>query len=89
MDDATADQLRRYSRGEMTSRAVRDATGLDYALVLGGLSELGLRPPRARLDGPNGPALKRSYDLLLSVLVRNHDGSESSEALVADLHEDG
>ena len=70
MDDATADHLQRYARGETTSRAVRDATGLDYALVLGSLSELGLRPPRASFDGPNGPALKRGYDILLSALTR-------------------
>lgn len=69
MDTVTAETLRRYSRGELTSRMVRDATGLDYALVLGGLHELGLRPPRARPDGPNGPALRRGRDLVLAALV--------------------
>lgn len=69
MDAATADHLRKYAHGEVTSRSVRDTTGLDYALILGGLSELGLRPPRASFDGPNGPALKRGYDLVLSALT--------------------
>ena len=54
MDGETADALPRYARGEMSGQAVREATGLSYPLLLAGLSELGLRPPRASFDGPNG-----------------------------------
>ena len=69
MDDRTADMLRRYAGGEITSRSLRDATDMTYGEVLGELGRLGLRPPIARLDGINGPALRRGRDLLQSWLV--------------------
>ena len=69
MDGATANMLCRYAKGEVSGLAVREATGLDWALILGGLAELGLRPPRASLYGPNGPSLKRGHDLLVSAIL--------------------
>lgn len=69
MNDAIADTLGRYSRGELTSKAVMQATGLNYAQVLDGLGALGLRLPRPNLDGPDGAHLREGYDRFLSYLL--------------------
>ena len=69
MDDQTAEFLRKYARGELTSRAVREATGMDYGDILACLGALGLRPPVANLDGINGPALRRGVAALLEALA--------------------
>ena len=74
MVGATAHALRRYARGEISGQAVREATGLTYPLLLAGLSELGLRPPRASFTGPNGPALRRGHELVFSALVDSRRG---------------
>jgi hypothetical protein len=71
MDDAAAEVLRKYARGELTSRAVRDETGLDYSEILAGLGRLGLRPPVASFDGINGPALRRGVAVLLEALAEH------------------
>jgi len=68
MDDKAAEALRTYARGELTSRAVRDETGMDYSDILAGLGRLGLRPPVASFDGINGPALRRGVAVLLAAL---------------------
>lgn len=70
MNDAIADTLGCYSRGELTSKSVMQATGLNYAQVLDGLGALGLSLPRANFDGINGPALRRGVDLLVALAGR-------------------
>jgi len=45
--------LRRYAGGEITWSSLRDRGFDNYLVVLAGLGKLGLRPPVARMDGPN------------------------------------
>jgi hypothetical protein len=71
MDEAAAEVLRKYARGELTSRAVRDETGMDYSEILAGLGRLGLRPPVANFDGINGPALRRGVAVMLEALAEH------------------
>ena len=56
--------LRDYAAGEMTWRALRERGFEDYVEVLGGLGELGLRPPMAPMEGPNLAARLRGRALL-------------------------
>jgi hypothetical protein len=59
--------LRAYAKSEITWRELQDLGFEDYVQVLGGLGELGLRPPMARMIGPNVEARQRGLALL-----RNH-----------------
>lgn len=77
MTGETDELLRRYARGEVTVRTLRDA-GLDYSEVLTGLGELGLRPPTASLDGINGPALRRGMALVIGAIVE-HDAGNAAD----------
>ncbi len=45
--------IRQYAAGEITWWALREQGFENYVQVLAGLGELGLRPPIARLEGPN------------------------------------
>lgn len=74
MDGATAQALRRYANGELSSRQMRDMTDLDYSEVLDGLEKLVLRPPRYNFDGPNGADFRRGYETLLAIF----DADEAS-----------
>ena len=56
--------LRAYARSEITWRELQDLGFEDYIQVLGGLGELGLRPPMARMIGPNVEARRRGLGLL-------------------------
>lgn len=53
MTDADrTDLLRRYAAGEIRWRELQERGFADYVEVLGGLGELGLRPPMAPMTGP-------------------------------------
>ncbi len=56
--------LRAYATSEITWRELQDLGFDDYIEVLGGLGELGLRPPMARMIGPNVEARRRGLALL-------------------------
>jgi hypothetical protein len=43
--------LRQYAAGEITCHDLRERGFDDYVQVLGGLGELGLRPPIAPMEG--------------------------------------
>jgi hypothetical protein len=62
--------LREYARGEVSWHALREQGFADYIEVLGGLGELGLRPPIAPLDGPNRAARERGRAILRQALRR-------------------
>lgn len=66
-DDRSA-LLRRYAAGETTWHALREAGFEDYIEVLGGLGELGLRPPVAPMKGPNVAARLRGRAILRAAL---------------------
>ena len=60
--------LRRYAVGGISGRTIRDQ-GHTHVDILAGLGELGLRPPIARLDGPNGEALRRGVAVLTHAIA--------------------
>lgn len=63
--------LRDYAAGRLTWRFLR-ANGFDsYLDVLGGLGDLGLKPPMAIMEGPNTEARQQARALLSRVL-RGH-----------------
>src|SRR5437870_11961536 len=73
--------LRRYAKGEVTWHELRERGFDDYVEVLAGLGELALRPPVARLEGPNREALSggarsfaRPYASSCSVGPTNQSG---------------
>jgi hypothetical protein len=45
--------LRQYAAGEIAWHQLREWGFENYVQVLGGLGELGLRPPIAPMEGPN------------------------------------
>jgi hypothetical protein len=51
--------LRKYAAGEITWSTLRERGFDNYVRVLGGLGELGLRPPVAPMEGPNRAARER------------------------------
>lgn len=60
--------LRNYAAGKLTWRFLR-ANGFDsYLDVLGGLGDLGLKPPMAAMEGPNMEARRRARAVLARVL---------------------
>ena len=69
MDMERENLIRQYAAGEVTWRALRDQGVADYVEVLGGLGELGLRPPLARMTGPNIAARTRGQALLKRLLA--------------------
>ena len=60
--------LRRYARGEVSWREMQALGFADYVAVLGGLGELGLRPPIAPEDGPNAQSRARGREILREAL---------------------
>jgi hypothetical protein len=60
--------LRDYAAGRVTWRAMQERGFRDYVQVLGGLGELGLRPPMAPMEGPNLESRRRGRALLGSWL---------------------
>jgi hypothetical protein len=63
--------LRGYAAGSVTWRDLREQGFDDYIQVLGGLGELGLRPPMAPMSGPNVEARRRGRALIARRL-RDH-----------------
>lgn len=60
--------LRDYAGGHVTWHKLRENGFEDYVQVLGGLGELGLRPPIAAMSGPNVEARQRGRALLRRLL---------------------
>lgn len=60
--------IRQYAAGEITWTALRDRGFENYVEVLGGLGELGLRPPIAADEGPNVAARQRGRALIREAL---------------------
>ena len=72
MTDAETERLiRHYAAGEITWHALREQGFDDYVQALGALGELGLRPPVARMEGPNVEARRRGFALIPEAL-RTH-----------------
>ncbi len=60
--------IRDYAAGKITWHALRERGFEDYVQVLGGLGELGLRPPVARMEGPNKAARERGRAIIRAAL---------------------
>lgn len=60
--------LRDYAACQITWRELQERGFTDYIEVLGGLGDLGLRPPMARMIGPNVEARQRGLALLQRAL---------------------
>lgn len=60
--------LRDYAAGLVTWTELRERGFDDYIAVLGGLGELGLRPPIAPMSGPNLAARERGRQILRQAL---------------------
>ncbi len=69
-DAEKTDLLRRYAANAITWRELQERGFADYVEVLGGLGELGLRPPIAPMTGPNVEARKRGIAILEQALRR-------------------
>lgn len=67
--------IRGYAAGEIGWRELRERGFEDYIQVLGGLGELGLRPPIARMEGPNRAARERGRSIIRKAL---HDASREA-----------
>ena len=68
LDDERRSLLRRYAAGEVTWHELQARGFDDYIAVLGGLGELGLRPPIAPLEGPNREARERGRAIIRRAL---------------------
>jgi hypothetical protein len=62
--------LRQYAAGDISWRELRERGFEDYIEVLGGLGELGLRPPVAPMQGPNLAARERGRAIIREALRR-------------------
>jgi hypothetical protein len=60
--------LRAYADGTVTWQELRERGFDDYIQVLGGLGDLGLRPPIAPIDGPNRAARERGRAIIREAL---------------------
>ena len=60
--------IRQYAAGEVTWHELRERGFEDYVMVLGALGELGLRPPSARMEGPNLAARLRGRAIIRDAL---------------------
>ena len=61
--------LQRYAAGDITWSFLR-GQGIDnYRYVLAGLGALGLRPPKAPMDGPNLLARQRGRAIIRAALT--------------------
>jgi hypothetical protein len=68
-DNEREELIRQYAAGEITWHALRERGFDDYVQVLGGLGELGLRPPIAPMEGPNREARERGRKMLREALL--------------------
>ena len=68
LDEERRTLLRRYAEGEVTWHELQSRGFEDYIAVLGGLGELGLRPPIAPLEGPNREARERGRAIIRKAL---------------------
>lgn len=62
--------IRAYAAGTLSWVELR-TRGLNYVEVLGGLGELGLRPPAAPMEGPNVEARRRGTRRLRELLAQS------------------
>jgi hypothetical protein len=69
MDPERERLLRDYAAAKITWSELRRRGFEDYVAVLGGLGELGLRPPIAPLEGPNKAARERGRAILRRALA--------------------
>jgi len=60
--------LRQYAAGEIAWHELRECGFENYVEVLGGLGELGLRPPIAPMEGPNRAARERGRAIIREAL---------------------
>ena len=60
--------LRRYAEGQVTWHELQEQGFRNYVEVLGGLGDLGLRPPVAPMEGPNRPARERGRSIVRQAL---------------------
>lgn len=60
--------IRQYAAGEISWHELRERGFEDYVQVLAALGELGLRPPIARMEGPNVEARRRGRATLRAAL---------------------
>ncbi len=67
-DDDRQALLRKYAACEITWHTLRERGFENYVEVLGGLGELGLRPPIAPMDGPNVAARERGRAMIREAL---------------------
>jgi hypothetical protein len=63
--------VRQYAAGEITWHELRERGFGDYLQVLAALGTVGLRPPVARMDGPNLEARRRGRAVIREAL-REH-----------------
>ncbi len=64
--------IRQYAAGEITWHSLQQSGFDNYVQVLGGLGELGLRPPVAPMEGPNVEARRRGRALIREALRAQH-----------------
>jgi hypothetical protein len=69
MDAEKERLIRRYAEGGISWHDLQGLGFSDYVQVLGGLGELGLRPPIAPMEGPNVAARLRGRALLRQALL--------------------
>jgi hypothetical protein len=60
--------IRQYAAGEITWHSLQERGFENYVQVLAGLGELGLRPPVARMEGPNVEARQRGRAIIREAL---------------------
>jgi hypothetical protein len=69
MTESERKQLARdYAAGAISWHELRERGFNDYVEVLGALGELGLRPPRAAMVGPNVEARERGCAIIREAL---------------------
>jgi len=66
--DQTGSLILQYAAGEIIWHALRERWFDDYVHVLGGLGELGLRPPVAPMAGANLAARQRERSIVREAL---------------------
>lgn len=65
--------LREYAAGNLSWRELQERGFEDYVQVLGGLGELGLRPPIAPMEGKTFAARERGRALLRRLLQEQQE----------------
>ncbi len=63
------DLLRQYAGGHVTWHQLQEQGFKNYVEVLGGLGDLGLRPPIAPMEGPNRLARERGRSIVREALL--------------------